>query len=90
MSDEINVAEKIFEEVLIDLMTEIVMSKQGISIGVHASFLGAFPSSPSTARAGPSRLPSKRRYKLRNDFATVKMIPSILPKYIPPLSDTVN
>ena len=61
-----------------------------MSIGVQASSLGALPASPSTARAGPSLPPSERQPKLENDFATVKMIPSILPKYIPPLSGIVN
>jgi hypothetical protein len=49
MSDELSTAEKIIEEVLIDLMTERVMSERGMSTGVHASSLGALPSSPSTA-----------------------------------------
>jgi hypothetical protein len=35
-------------------------------------------------------LPSERQSKLGNDFTTVKMISSILPKYIPPLRGTVN
>jgi hypothetical protein len=34
--------------------------------------------------------PSERRSKLGNDFATVKMIPSILPTYIAPVSGTMN
>jgi hypothetical protein len=34
MSDELSAAEKFFEEVLIDLMTDRVMSKHGMSIGV--------------------------------------------------------
>jgi hypothetical protein len=54
MSDELNATEKIVEEVLIDLMTNRVMSEHGMSIGIQALSLGALPSSPSTARAGPS------------------------------------
>jgi hypothetical protein len=90
MSDELSAAEKFFEEVLIYLMTERVMSKRGMSTGVQASSLGELPASPSTAQARPSRPPSERRSNLRNDFATMKMIPSIFPKYIPPLSRIVN
>jgi hypothetical protein len=90
MSNELSAIEKIFEEVLIDLMVERIMSVHEMSIGVHALFSGVLLASPSTARVGPSRPPSERRSKLGNDFATVKMIPSILPKYIPPLSGPVN
>jgi hypothetical protein len=90
MSDALSAAEKIVEEVLIELMTERVTSESGMSTGVQESSSGALPASPSTAQVGPSRPPSERRSKLRNDFATVKMIPSILPKYIPPLSGTMN
>jgi hypothetical protein len=90
MSDELSAAKKIVEEVLIDLMTERFMSKQGMSTRVQASSSRALPASPSTAQARPSRLPSERRSKLENDFATMKMIPSIFPKYIPPLSGIVN
>jgi hypothetical protein len=90
MSDELNAAEKIVEEVLIDLMTERVMSECKISTGIHASSSGTLLASPSTARVGPSQPPSERRSKLENDFANVKMIPRIFPKYIPPLSGPVN
>jgi hypothetical protein len=90
MSNKLNIVEKVVEEVLIDLMTERVMSEQGVSTGVHASSSGALPASPSTGRGGPSRPPSERRSKLGNDFATMNMIPSILPKYILPLSGTVK
>jgi hypothetical protein len=37
MSDELNVVEKVVEKVLIELMTERVMSEQGLSTGVQAS-----------------------------------------------------
>jgi hypothetical protein len=90
MSNELSTAEKIVEEVLIDLMTKRVMSECRMSTGVHTSSLGAFPTSPPTAQARPSQTPSERQSKLENDLATMNMIPSILPKYIPPLSGTVN
>jgi hypothetical protein len=60
MSNELSAAEKIVEEVLIDLMAERVMSECGMSTGVQASSSGVLPASPSTARAGPSRPPSER------------------------------
>jgi hypothetical protein len=37
MSNEINAAEKVVEEVLIELMTERVMLEGGLSTGVQAS-----------------------------------------------------
>jgi hypothetical protein len=90
MSNELSTAEKIVEEVLIDLMAERVMSKRGMSTGVQALSLGVLLASLSIARAGPSQTPLERRSKLINDFATVNMIPRILPKYIPPPSGLVN
>jgi hypothetical protein len=52
MSDELSIAERVIEEVLIDLMTERVMS---MSIGIQASSMRGLPSSPSTSRGvGPS------------------------------------
>jgi hypothetical protein len=53
MLDELSVVEKVVEEVLIDLMTERVMS---MSIGVQVSSMRGLPTSPSTTQeAGPSR-----------------------------------
>jgi hypothetical protein len=37
MSEELSAAEKAAEEVLINLMTEIVMSERGLSTGVQES-----------------------------------------------------
>jgi hypothetical protein len=37
MSEALSAAEKVVEEVLIDLMTERVMSERGVSTGVQAS-----------------------------------------------------
>jgi hypothetical protein len=90
MSNKLSAAKKIVEEVLIDLMNERIMSECRISIGVQASSSGAMSASPSTAQARPSRPPLERRSKLENNFATMKMIPSIFPKYIPPLIRPVN
>jgi hypothetical protein len=49
MSDEFSAAEKVVEEVLIDLMTERVMS---MSAGIQASSTRMVQASPSTARGG--------------------------------------
>jgi len=52
MSDELSTAEKVFEEVLIDLMTKRVMS---MSTGIEESSTRGLPASPSTAHGvGPS------------------------------------
>jgi hypothetical protein len=84
MSDELSVVEKVVEEVLIDLMTERVMS---MSTGVQASSTRGLPASPSTAHgAGPSRPSDEKRTKHRDDLANAKLIPTILPTYLPPLS----
>jgi hypothetical protein len=47
MSEELSAAEKVVEEVLIDLMTERVMSERGLSTGVQASSTRGLPASPS-------------------------------------------
>jgi hypothetical protein len=88
MSDELSVVEKFFEEVLIDLMTERVMS---MSTGVHESSTRGWPASPSTAHgARPSRPSDEKRTKHGDDLANPKLIPTILTAYIPPLSGAVN
>jgi hypothetical protein len=85
MSDEFSAAEKIVEEVLIDLMTERVMS---MSAGIQASSTRGVQASPSTAHgSGPSRPTVEKRTKHRDDLANAKLIPSILPDYIPPLAE---
>jgi hypothetical protein len=90
MSDELSTAERVVEEVLIDLMTERVMSERGLSTGVQASSTRGLPASPSTARARPSRPSDEKRTKHRDDLTNAKLILSILPTYIPPLSGVVN
>jgi hypothetical protein len=69
MSDELNTAEKVVEEVLIDLMTERVMSERRMSAGVQASSTGGVQASPSTSRgAGTSRTMTETRTKHRDDI----------------------
>jgi hypothetical protein len=88
MSDEFSAAEKVVEEVLIDLMTERVMS---MSAGVQASSTRTVQAFPSTTRgSGPSRPTIEKRTKHRDDLAKAKLIPSILSDYIPPLAGAVN
>jgi hypothetical protein len=90
MSEALSAAEKAAEEFLIDLMTERVMSKRGVSTGVQASSMRGLQASPSTARAGPSRPADEKCTKHIDDIVDVKLIMSILPAYLPPLSDAIN
>jgi hypothetical protein len=88
MSDEFNAVEKVVEEVLIDLMTERFMS---MSEGIKASSTRMVQASPSTARrAEPSRPSVEKRTKHKDNLANAKLIPTILPHYIPPLAGMVN
>jgi hypothetical protein len=88
MLDKLSAAEKVFEEFLIDLMTERVMS---MSTGIQASSKGGLPTSPYTARGvGPSRPSDEKRTKHRDDLTNAKLILTILPTYIPSLSGVVN
>jgi hypothetical protein len=88
MSGELSAAKKFVEEVLINLMTERVMS---MFIGVQASSMRGMSASLSTAhRAEPSWTSDENRTKHRDDLANAKLISTILPTYIPPLSDEVN
>jgi hypothetical protein len=54
MSEVLSTAEKAVEQVLIDLMTERVMSERGVSTGVQSSSTRELQASLSTARAGPT------------------------------------
>jgi hypothetical protein len=90
MSDELTELEESVREVLLDLMTERVMSERRMSTGVQASSMGGVQSSPLNAQAGTSRADTKRRTKHKDDIANAKLVPSILPSYIPPLSSEIN
>jgi hypothetical protein len=85
MSDDISAVENSIEEILIDLMAEKVMSA-----GVQASSTRGLEASPSTAQRRSSRPAAEKRSKHRDDLANVKLIPSILPDYIPPLAGVVS
>jgi hypothetical protein len=91
MSEELSAVEESVKEVLIDLMTERVMSERVMSVGVQASSTRGVQASPSTAHgAGPSRPSAEKRTKHRDDLANAKLIPTILPDYIPPLAGAVS
>jgi hypothetical protein len=90
MSDEITELQESVTEVLLDLMTERVMSERRMSTGVQASLMGGVQASSSTAQAGTSRASAERRTKHKDDIANAKLVPSILPAYIPPLSGDIN
>jgi hypothetical protein len=86
MSKELSTVEESMKEILIDLMTEKVMS-----VGVQASSTRGVQASPSTTRGSrPSRAVTEKRTKHRYDLANAKLLPSILPEYIPPLAGVVS
>jgi hypothetical protein len=88
MSDKLTVVEESETKIFLNLMTERVMSERGVSIGIQASSTRGLSASPSTAhRARPSH---ERKTKHKDDLANAKLIMSILPTYLSPLSDTIN
>jgi hypothetical protein len=91
MFEELSTLEEFVKEVLIDLMTERVMSKRVMFVGVQASSTRGVQASSLTAhKAGPSRPSTKKRTKHRDDLENAKLILTIFPDYIPPMSDTVS
>jgi hypothetical protein len=90
MFDELSETEESVREVLASLRTERVMSERGMSTEVQASLSRGVATSPSTARARPSRQTAEKRTKHRDDIVNAKLIPSILPSYIPPLKGAIN
>jgi hypothetical protein len=86
MLDDLSEVEKSIEDILIDLMIEKVMST-----GVQASSTRGVQASPSTSHgSGPSRVATEKQTKNRDELVNVKLIPSILPDYIPPLDGVVS
>ena len=91
MSEDLSTLEESAKEVLIDLMTEKVMSKRVMSVGVQLSSMRGVQASSSTAcRAGPFRPSAVKRTKHRDDLTNVKLIPTILLNYILPLAGVVS
>jgi hypothetical protein len=67
------------------------MAGKVMSAGIQASSTRGVQASLSTSRgSGPSRLVAEKRTKHRDDLGNVKLIPNILPDYIPPLTDMVS
>jgi hypothetical protein len=86
MSDELSAIEKVIEEVLIDLMAEKVMF-----VRAQASSTRGVQASLSTAHGSrPSRPTEEKITKHRDDLENMKLIPTILPDYIPPLASVVS
>jgi hypothetical protein len=56
MSNELTTVEESVMKVILDLMTERVMSERGVSTSVQASLTRGLSASLSTARARPSQL----------------------------------
>jgi hypothetical protein len=90
MSDELAALEESITEVLLDLMTERVMLERIMSTEVQASSTRGVQASPSTAQVGTSRAGEKIRTNHKDDICNVKLLPSILPAYTPPLSSEIN
>jgi hypothetical protein len=86
MSEELSAVEESVKEVLINLMTERVMS-----VGVKASSTRGVQAFLSTTHgSGPSRATTKKRTKHRDDLLNAKLLPSIIPYYIPTLVSVVS
>jgi hypothetical protein len=86
MLDTISEAEKAVEEIQIYLMDEKVMSA-----GIQASSTRGVQASPSIAHgSGPSQDTTNKITKHHDYLVNAKLIPSILPNYIPPMSSVVS
>jgi hypothetical protein len=91
MSEELSTLEESANEVFIDLKIEKFMLERRMFAGVQASSKRGVQASPFTAhRARTSRITIETRMKHRDDLTNAKLILSILPVYIPPLSGAVN
>jgi hypothetical protein len=90
MSDKLTPLEESVREVLLDLMTERVMSERRMSTKVQSSSMRGVQASSSISRVGTSRANAERRTKHKDDIANVKLVPSILPAYIHTLSSEIN
>jgi hypothetical protein len=66
------------------------MVKKVMSAGIQVSSTRGVQASPSTARvSGPSQPVAEKRTKHQDDLENMKLIPTILPDYIPPLASVV-
>jgi hypothetical protein len=86
MSGETNDLEKSVVEFLRKLMANRLVYK-----GIQVLSTRGLQASPLTGFRSTHIIPViEQKSKHRSDLANVKQIPSILPKYIPPLASTVN
>lgn len=86
MSSDLSAIEKSVKEILIDLMAKKVISR-----GAQASSMRGLQASPSTVHwSGPSQTTIKKWSKHHDDLANMKLIPSVLPNYIPHLAGAVS
>jgi hypothetical protein len=91
MSDELSVVEKVAEEVLIDLMTERVISERRMSAGVQASSKGGVQASPSIAcRAGLSQNHDRDKNKAQRQYCKHQADPTHFVSLHTTLSDKIN
>jgi hypothetical protein len=90
MSDKFSASEESVREVLASLRAKRFMLERELSTCLQESSTRGVQASPSTARAGTSRASVERRTKHKYDLANAKLIPSILPSYIPPLSGVIH
>jgi hypothetical protein len=90
MSDALTMLEESITEVLLNLMTERFISERRMSTRVQASSMRGVQASSSTSQAGTSRASAERRTNHKDNIANKKLVPSILPAYIPPLSGEIN
>jgi hypothetical protein len=91
MFEELSIVEKSMKEVLIDLMTERVMSERVIYVGVQVSLMRGLQASSSTARIyRPSRPTAEKITKHRDDLENLKLILTMFPDCILPLASTVS
>jgi hypothetical protein len=90
MSHEFSIVEEYVREVLASLRSKRVILEQGLSTSLQASSTRGVQASPLTAQAGTSRASEKIRTKHKDDIASAKLVPSILPAYIRPMSGVIN
>jgi hypothetical protein len=90
MSDEFSTTEESIREALASFITERVILERELSTGLHASSTRGVQASSSTAQAGTSRASAEHRTKHKDDMTNAKLVPSILPSYMPPLSSVIN
>jgi hypothetical protein len=90
MPDEFSATKESIREVLASLRAERVMSERGLYTGLQASSTKGVQASPLTSQAKKSRASTEIRTKHKDNMANAKLVPSILPAYIPPLSGAIK